>query len=528
MKFRILMTILCLLLVLGMGQAVFAQETLEAMDISAETSVTGNGYQDFRFLFDKDIYDYRRSAKDVEITLENPEGMASLYLLFDMEYGEYTVTDNSTGAQLTAGTYGFLHEFLDLKQAFGAAPTSVTLCFQGNTLRISELYVFSAGTVPSFVQRWQPPLEGGADILMLPTHGDDDQLFFAGLVPYYAGELDCRVQVVYMTDHRCYTTLRTHEMLNGLWAVGADVYPVFGSYVDFRVDSLQGSYQTYANLGHTKEDMVGFVVEQIRRFKPLVVVGHDVNGEYGHGMHRVYADMLVSAVEVSADPEAYPELAEKYGVWDVPKTYLHLWEENPIEINYDIPLERFDGLTAFQVTQKYGFPCHVTQQQYWSFVIWINGNNGEITKATEIETYNPCKFGLYRSTVGNDVLKNDFLENVTTYAEQERLEAERLEQERLEAERLEQQRLEAERLEAERLEQERLEAERQEQERLAQERLEQERLEQELLEELQQAMEQERQKQRIIVLCVFVVIGVGYYSYRKAKKTHQKTPKIKK
>ena len=45
------------------------------------------------------------------------------------------------------------------------------------------------------------------------------------------------------------------------------------------------------------------------------------------------------------------------------------------------------------------------------------------------------------------------MENITSYAEQERLEQERLEAERLEQERLEQERLEAERLEQERLEQ---------------------------------------------------------------------------
>jgi hypothetical protein len=98
------------------------------------------------------------------------------------------------------------------------------------------------------------------------------------------------------------------------------------------------------------------------------------------------------------------------------------------------------------------------------FVEWIYGTDGKLTKASQIKKYSPCQFGLYRSTVGADVLKNDFLENITTYAQQEKLEQERLEQERLEQERLEQERLEQERLEQERLEQERLEQERLERE----------------------------------------------------------------
>ena len=117
-------------------------------------------------------------------------------------------------------------------------------------------------------------------------------------------------------------------------------------------------------------------------------------------------------------------------------------------IDYDVPLEAFDGMTAFMATQTYGYPCHETQQYTW-FTDWINGKTTPITKATEIKSYNPSHFGLYRSTVGEDVLKNDFMENITSYEEQARLEAERLEQERLEAERLEKERLEAERLEQE-------------------------------------------------------------------------------
>ena len=140
------------------------------------------------------------------------------------------------------------------------------------------------------------------------------------------------------------------------------------------------------------------------------------------------------------EPNAFPESAEAYGTWDVPKTYLHLLEENPIVIDYDTPLERFDGLTAYQVSQKLGFPCHMSQQGYM-FTPWLNGYNGEFTKVTQIQTYNPAYFGLYRTTIGVDALKNDFMENIVCYAEQERLEQERLEQERLEQERLEQERI---------------------------------------------------------------------------------------
>ncbi|MGN0998892.1 MAG: PIG-L family deacetylase, partial [Faecousia sp.] len=429
---RTLAALLCAVCLCPLLPRVNAAEA--SQDISSSTEIRGSGYDSFGFLVDKNIKSYYTSGADAVITLENSAGMGSLYLLFDLEFGSYTVTDEATGASITAGAQGMLHEYIDLTAAFSYAPTCVTLRFSGGTVRLSEIYIFSDGEVPDFVQRWNAPLEGGADILLLSTHGDDDQLFFAGLLPLYAGERNCRVQVVYMTDHRNLTNARTHEMLNGLWAVGVDVYPVFGAFADFRIDSLQGTYDKYASMGVSQDTLLSFVTSQLRRFKPQVVVGHDIAGEYGHGMHMVYTDTLLKALEISADAAVFPESADVYGTWDVPKTYLHLYGENQIVLDYDTPLEAFGGLTAFQVTQKYGFPCHESQQWTW-FRDWINGHGNEITTAAQISSYNPCYFGLYRSTVGEDVLKNDFLEHIVTYAEQERLEQERLEQERLEQER---------------------------------------------------------------------------------------------
>lgn len=449
------------------GLAVGVSAAPDTQDITATTTFSGSGYSSFGFLSDKDIAAYKTSNGNASITLSNNQGIGSLYLMFDREYGEYTIT--ADGKTFTAGKNEILHEYVDLIAAFGTVPKSVTLEFANGSVRLSEIYTFAGTDVPDFVQKWSAPYENGADLVLFATHGDDDQLYFAGLLPLYSTAKDCRLQVVYLTDHRNNTSGRIHEMINGLWAVGVRAYPVFGRFADFRIDDLEETYRTYENSYNTsREELQGFVVEQIRRFKPQVAVGHDLKGEYGHGMHQLYADLLTKAIKLVGDPTAFPESAKKYGTHEISKLYLHLYEENPITIDYDQPMDVFDGLSAFQVTQKYGFPCHVSQQ-WTGFRTWLNGYDGEITKASQIEKYNPSKFGLYHTTVGADVKKNDFLENITTYAEQERLEQERLEQERLEQERLEQERLEQERLEQERLEQERLEQERLDKERLERE-----------------------------------------------------------
>lgn len=407
---RFLTFLLCLSLLLPCLPA-HAQQTVAA-DITKETTFSGTGYDSFSFLHDKDIDTYRTAKGGASITLECGTGIGGLYLLFDLEYGAYTVTDNDTGRSFTAGTQQFLHEYLTF-----AATTSVTLDFSSGSVRLSEVFVLSPGAAPDFVQQWQAPLEGKTDILLLSTHGDDDQLFFAGLLPLYAAERQAAVQVVYLTDHRNLTNARTHEILNGLWAVGVTAYPVMGDFIDFRIDDLEESYAHFEANGTSREDLLSFVVEQLRRFKPQVVVGHDIKGEYGHGMHMVYTDCLIKALDIAPDATQFPTTARDHGTWDVPKTYLHLYEENKITVDYDQPLDAFDGMTAFQVTQELGYPCHRSQQYTW-FTRWINGKDGEISKASQIKTYSPCDFGLYRSTVGPDEAGDDFLEDLTLYADQ--------------------------------------------------------------------------------------------------------------
>ena len=456
-----------------------------AQDVSSRDCVTeAVGIPYLNSLFDGDIYAGWPGAEQASITLSHEAGIGSLYIIFQQAYGVYILRDEISGEVYTCGEYGFMHEFIDVEAAFGYAPTTVTLFFDNGPVAMNEIMIFTPGPVPETVQKWEPQQEDTTDMILFSTHGDDEQLFFAGLLPYYAGERDYTVQVVYLTDHQNQSgTRRMREMLAGLWAVGVKIYPVFGYFEDFKTLDRQAAYDVFEDYGHDVEELRGFVLEQLRRFKPKVVVGHDFKGEYNHGQHIVYAEMLAEALEISNDPTQYPELAEKYGVWDVPKAYFHLYEENPIVMDWDQPLEAFDGLTAFQVTQEYGFPCHKSQHRSW-FYLWIYGDYGEITKASEITEYSPCEYGLYRSLVGPDVQKNDFFENVTTHAEDAALEAERAEQERLEQERLE----------AERAEQERLEQERQEAERLEQERLEQEQREKEEAEK--QAAEAEAKKQR--------------------------------
>lgn len=351
-----------------------------------------------------------------QMTIEYEEGIGSLYLIFDVEYGHYNVRDNDTDETIRCGGKGILHEFVDLEKAFGSAPKSVTITFRSGTVPLNEIYLFTPGEVPDYVQKWELPEDERADVVLFSTHADDEQLFFAGVLPYYAGELGYRVQVVYLTNHRNLTNLRCHEALNGLWSAGVTRYPLFGSYGDYYgLHSLKNGYDLFKLMHVSQNDLMEFAVEQIRRYKPQVAVVHDLEGEYGHNQHMVYADVLTRAAEISMDPTQYPNSAAEYGVWDVPKMYVHLYPENQITLDLDQPLERFGGMTAYQVTKYLGFPCHASQVK--DFLWYMEGAE----KAVDVAKFSPCYYGLYRTTVGDDVKKNDFFENLTTYDEQDRI-----------------------------------------------------------------------------------------------------------
>lgn len=407
-------------------------DTIGAADVDARELDIGvfadDAECDVKVLTDGVEKTYTAVASGSSVTVTSTDGtpIGSLYVIFDRVYGDWTLSGvDGEGKVHTVGCGGdlFLHEYVDVKSELGGNFASVTMTFAGGDASLSELYAFSAGRVPDWVQIWKPPC-ARADLMLATTHVDDEQLFFAGVLPYYAGERGYAVQVVYFTDPFKYHD-RPHEQLNGLWTVGVRNYPVCGQVVDEYSESAKDAYAIEGKHGLTKDDMVRFQVEMIRRFRPHVIVGHDFNGEYGHGQHMINCETLTEALPLAADASYDAESAERYGVWDVPKTYIHLWGENEIVMDWDVPLDAFGGRTAFEMTQE-GFRCHKSQHWTW-FYGWIYGKNGKtISKATDIKTYSPCKYGLYRTNVGVDTGEvADMFENIPqSYAEIDRAEME--------------------------------------------------------------------------------------------------------
>jgi len=258
-------------------------------------------------------------------------------------------------------------------------------------------------------RQWEEPLEQ-ADLLLFSAHADDEHLFFAGILPFCAAN-GIKAQVVYVTNHDDFPA-RNVELRNGLWAVGIRNSPVIAHFPDLFSETLNEALRVYGRRGFSMEDFIMFHVENIRRFKPLVVVGHDIDGEYGHGTHILSAAAIMRAVELAGGNEYHAESLAQYGSWDVPKTYLNQWKERNIKLSIDEPLLYFEGKTAFQVSQ-YGFSYH--KSQHWTmFNRWLNGTaQAPITSSAQIRNHPPGRFGLFRTLVGDDSENADnFFENI--------------------------------------------------------------------------------------------------------------------
>ncbi len=354
---------------------------------NATTELSDNNYNTYVTLNTEDT-----------ITIENTEMFNYVYIIYYVESMTGTINYNNTSTKV--GENQFLHECIKLDEE----TNKITINYD-DTVRIKEISLFNE-TLPNWVQTWNKPLDN-ADILLFSTHSDDEHLFFAGLIPSMIAS-GKNIQVVYLTHHND-NPKRLDEQLNGLWAVGLRNYPVLGAFPDAYSESLNGATTNLSYAGFSLDDVINFQIDIIKRFKPLVIVNHDEAGEYSHGQHILNTHALKEALNL-LEYEYKPE-----------KVYLHLYEENPIIMNYDIPLEYYNGMTAYEVS-KLGYAEHDSQQYTW-FTDWLKGKNNEYTKATDIKTYSPTKFGLYYSKNGNyETLDNDLFYDVEIISNEEPIE----------------------------------------------------------------------------------------------------------
>lgn len=330
-----------------------------------------------------------KSSRTIEITSDFY--ISSIYIHYKKTNQGILLTGTSS---IAIGNHGYRHEFVPLPSC-----SKVVTIKYSSFPEINKIYCFNA-TPPQWVERWEPPARK-VDLMIVSAHDDDTHLYFAGLIPTVKSA-GYSVQVVYTISHDN-NPPRYDEVLASLWISGVRHYPIFGIVPDKFSTTLEQAITNMEESNMTLHDLITFHITNIRRFRPAVIVTHDEQGEYGHGQHRLTSYSVRESLKYlndthikSSDPIFHPY-----------KLYLHLYPRNRIQMNYDIPLQLYGGLTAYQVS-RLAFDQHVSQHSVY-LTRWFGGENQTFRRATEIQTFSPCNFGLYMSMVGyNDSEANIF------------------------------------------------------------------------------------------------------------------------
>ncbi len=257
---------------------------------------------------------------------------------------------------------------------------------------ISDISVYS-GAIPEFVPRWKPFDGSRVDLLVIAAHPDDETVFLGAPAVTYVND-GKTVVTGYMTWG---ASNRRFEAEEACWMLGETYAPTLRAAHDMMANSLE-SMERYWPL----DKAVGYIVELIRKYKPSVIITHDIGGEYGHGAHIETSLATQLAFAQTSDPMKFPESAEKYGVWKPGKLYLHMYHKDKITFDLDAPLGVFNGETVLQAVSD-AFTSHTSQA----------------AKGWKVESTGECSmenFGLFASNVGPDLKHDSMFENISLHA----------------------------------------------------------------------------------------------------------------
>jgi LmbE family N-acetylglucosaminyl deacetylase len=288
---------------------------------------------------------------------------------------------------------------------------------------------------------WQP-LPDKIALLAVWAHPDDEGIFGGGSLPYYSAVLNVPTMLVCMTAG--WGTVRDDELRCAAWNYGLRYAPVFGRFADINsgavpnnpyTNSIDMTWDYWAGVGFRgdgsdveagKARAINFVAEQIRRYRPDVIITHDLNGETGHDNHKATAYAVTQAFVIAADPNATAPNLVGLPPWQVQKLYVHLYGTNRLFHEFwETPYPALTNRTPHQAANL-GLTCHVSQGP----LRWIGASvypPGGIYNTWPSEWW-----GLYASMVGPDtvlssnivangyavpagVAAEDFLENLPIY-----------------------------------------------------------------------------------------------------------------
>ena len=379
-KWHFLLALLCCLAFCGL-----AQGAEEAAELTADCTLSLGNQKNPKGLTDRKFTSYTESkaAKNPALTITSDTPIHGLYLCFQKKPESYEIQAKRGGSWETVCEGSeFVHAFHTLE-----GETEIRVVALGDkkqTMGFNEVYVFGEGQIPSWVQQWQETPDK-SDILFVVAHPEEELLYLGGAIPYYAREKQRTVAVACMSYAN---TTRRSELLNGLWSMGYRNYPIIGDFKTAKAKGVKAAYKTIDSR-KGEEVLVSWLADAVARTRPEVLVGPDENGEGNNGQRMMLADACRKVFDAAADR------------WQIKKLYLHLLgaEEEQVVFDWYKPMEKLGGRTGMGLAY-YAYLFHKTQDDQGRSVY------------QEGLTYANNRFGLAESLVGEDLLHEDFLENI--------------------------------------------------------------------------------------------------------------------
>lgn len=344
------------------------------------------------------------TPQTIDITIGSGAQVGGIYFIWSKAPTSWTLyAVDSAGAAtfiLEGGNAQYLTQYVNIPFAYagcGRLRLSMTPV-SGSTVDIAELSVFSPGEAPFYAPQWEP-FSGRADLLTIAAHPDDEDLYLSVPAVTYADQ-GMKCATVFMTFGSASTSVRRYEAQESVWSLHNRWYPTMGNFQDIKTTTREDQMRYWA-----LDDVVEYIVEQIRKYKPSVIVTHDINGEYGHGAHMLTEYATTLAFEYAGDASMYPASAALYGAWNAGKLYVHLYGTNPLNtMSLTTVLPSFGGRTVLQAISD-AYNRHDSQ-----------------LPGRELPTsgsYDMRKFGLFASRLGLDEAHNTMFEHVSEGAMRE-------------------------------------------------------------------------------------------------------------
>ncbi len=327
-------------------------ESEQARELTKHCDIDASPYQNVKkSICNYDLWSRQKFDPGFGITVSWNETIEARYLCLQWHSLPQQVTVRLFDENQQVRSEWILHSDPDSVISLPSDIRSVSLTAGEQGMVLSQLHVFSDGTLPSPYHLWTETPQH-LDYLLISTHPDDDILYLGSVVPIYGGEQGYTGSIVYVTSS---PRERMTEAENGSWEMGLRYRPIFLNFPDVNHKAPKWLKDTFRY-----DELLLAIVRIYRQYHPLVVFAQDINGEYGHWQHQLTSKASIEAYSLAADPSYDKDSAAEYGTWQVQKLYLHIYPDNSLILDADKPLEAFNGNNAFTVAQK-AFRKHESQ-----------------------------------------------------------------------------------------------------------------------------------------------------------------------